>query len=341
MSAKKKKAAPRKVVRRAKPAKALTTFVADAEHLSGMHYNGALHAFAWLTSLWALLVIFWGGMVSSTGSGMAVPDWPTSFGVWNPKMEGGVFYEHGHRMVAGLLGALILLLSLWLAAIEKRARVRWVAWTALILVFVQALLGGLTVLIGTWRETLTTHPAVSALHATLAQVVFALLVAIAVLTSKGWVSHLQEAEDQERPGRMARWFLGLLMLQIILGAVMRQNHAGLIIADFPLNNGRLIPEFVSWLVGVNFAHRVGAFILLSLGLTLAFKVLALQKSSWYRRPAWGLLLALLIQFSLGAFTVWTARLPWVASAHVLGGSATLAFGLLLALRLNRVQPTLV
>jgi heme A synthase len=66
----------------------------------------ALHVFAMLLAGSTLTLIFVGGLVTSTGSGLAVPDWPLSFGQFFPRMVGGVFYEHGHRMVAATVGAL-------------------------------------------------------------------------------------------------------------------------------------------------------------------------------------------------------------------------------------------
>src|SRR5438132_12273459 len=93
-----------------------------------------------------LALIFVGGLVTSTGSGLSVPDWPLSYGRVMPPMVGGVFYEHGHRMVASTVGFLTLVLALWTAQAERRATVRRLAWAALAAVIAQGLLGGLTVL---------------------------------------------------------------------------------------------------------------------------------------------------------------------------------------------------
>src|SRR2546423_1058107 len=104
-------------------------------------------------------------MVTSTGSGMAVPDWPQSFGTWMAKMEGGVFYEHGHRMVAAATGFLVTLLALWAQVSAERPEIRRLAWYAFLAIVAQGLLGGTTVLLGTNYGWDHTSPYVSMLHA--------------------------------------------------------------------------------------------------------------------------------------------------------------------------------
>ena len=69
-----------------------------------------------------LFLIFAGAMVTSTGSGLAVPDWPLSYGMLMPPMVGGIFYEHGHRMIAATVGFLTVLQAIWL---QVRARRRF------------------------------------------------------------------------------------------------------------------------------------------------------------------------------------------------------------------------
>jgi protoheme IX farnesyltransferase len=135
-----------------------------------------LHRYAILTAAatWLLLIV--GSLVTSTDSGLAVPDWPLSYGTWFPPMVGGILYEHGHRMIAGFVGLLILALALWTWRVEPRRWVRRLAFIALGAVIVQALLGGLTVL-------LLLPPAVSIAHAVLGQTVFCLVVCVAHATA--------------------------------------------------------------------------------------------------------------------------------------------------------------
>lgn len=304
----------------------------------GGHRPG-LWRYSQFTVAFAAFVIYAGAMVTSTGSGMAVPDWPQSFGTWTPRMEGGVFYEHGHRVVAGILGLLVGGLALGAAAGESRRWARVITWTALVAVIVQAGLGGFTVLIATFRDWTHTHPGFSTVHASLAQALFALLVAYATVAAPGWWSTAPRRPAPRALAAQAAALVGLVYLQILLGAAMRHQQAGLIIYDFPLSYGRVIPEFHNALVALNFSHRVGGWAIALWGGWLAWRVARDRGlDRWVRGPAALLLGAVLAQFLLGASVVWTGlRLPLLTSAHVLGGSVVLTSALVLALRLRRLS----
>ena len=90
----------------------------------------ALHRFAVATAVATLFLIVAGGLVTSTESGLSVPDWPLSYGRLMPPMVGGVFYEHGHRMVATTVGILTVILAAWLARREPRRSVRRLGYLA-------------------------------------------------------------------------------------------------------------------------------------------------------------------------------------------------------------------
>ena len=297
-----------------------------------------LHRYAKLTVVFAAFVIFAGAMVTSTGSGMAVPDWPQSFGTWTPRMEGGVFYEHGHRMVAGTLGILVTILAFWSWVAEPRGWARTITWGAFIAVVVQAGLGGLTVLLGTFYGWDHTHPVVTTMHASLAQALFALLVTYAVVSAPGWSSTAPRRPVTEALAGKAAWLPILVYAQILVGATMRHQHAGLIIYDFPLSYGHLIPPFYNGLVALNFAHRTGGWIVFFAAWVLGLKVMRDPESDpWVRFPAKLLLLAVSTQFFLGASAVWTKlTVPALTSLHVVGGSVVFTTSLVLALRLRRL-----
>lgn len=172
-----------------------------------------LHAFARFVALCCLVLLVAGGLVTSTGSSLAVPDWPLSFGKLMPPMLGGVAFEHGHRMIAGAVGLLIWALAAWVAKTEPRALVRVPAFAAAGAVVVQALLGGATVL-------LRLPPAVSIAHACLAQTVFCLLVAVVEATAPAPEGSLGETW---KTGRLA---LGALFAQLAFGALLRHTGTG-------------------------------------------------------------------------------------------------------------------
>src|SRR3990167_7036857 len=143
-----------------------------------------LHLFAAFVAAATALLIFAGGLVTSTGSGLSVPDWPTTYGWFMftfplDKMVGGIRYEHTHRLIASTVGFLILVLAIWL---RRAGPPLWgppVGYIALGAVVTQGVLGGITVL---W---FLPDP-ISIAHASLAQIVFCLTVAIALVTSRGW-----------------------------------------------------------------------------------------------------------------------------------------------------------
>src|SRR6185295_13406428 len=142
-------------------------------------YDPWRHRYAVVCACATALLLVAGGLVTSTGSGLAVPDWPLSFGMVFPPMVGGILFEHGHRMVAGTVAILMLVLAVWLGLREPRRWVRVLGYAAMGTIVAQAVLGGVTVL-------LLLPPAVSASHACLAQTFFCLTVTIALVTSPRW-----------------------------------------------------------------------------------------------------------------------------------------------------------
>src|SRR5258706_13932409 len=137
----------------------------------------ALRPFTKLTAARAALVIFAGAQVTSTGSGLAVPDWPLSYGMFFPPMVGGIFYEHGHRLVAGTFGVLTLIQAVWLQFRSTSSRLRKLGWSLLGTTIFQGLLGGLTV------KLLLPKP-VSVSHGLVAEVAFCIAVSTAFFVSR-------------------------------------------------------------------------------------------------------------------------------------------------------------
>lgn len=274
-----------------------------------------------------LFLIFAGAMVTSTGSGLAVPDWPLSYGMVMPPMIGGIFYEHGHRMIAATVGLLTVIQAIWLQRREPKRRVRILGWTAVGAVIAQGVLGGITVLF-------LLPPAVSIAHAGLAEVFFCLNLSIAVLTSVRYTSLRETAEGIGG----TRLFVALVYLQILAGALMRHLGAGLAIPDFPLSFGHLVPAFTSVKIAVNFAHRAGGLAVAIAAAGMAVRLLRLAQSHPLRRFAAPLVALVAVQFLLGAATVWSGRHPVVTSLHVMTGAATLGLALTLALAAHATAP---
>lgn len=290
-----------------------------------------LHRYAVAVACSTFALIFVGGLVTSTGSGLSVPDWPLSFGQVFPRMEGGVLFEHGHRMVAATVGLLTVFLAIWLARAEPRAWVRRLGYLAVGAVIVQGLLGGLTVL-------LKLPDAVSIMHAGLAQIFFCLTTTIALVTSPRWD---QVPPPRDDPGAVSARALALATVvlvyaQILLGALVRHTGAGLVIPDFPLAYGRLWPDVTNMLVAYQLAHRVGAaLVLLAVGWSVAVTLARHGEEPRLRRPALALIVVASFQVFLGALTIWTRKAVIPTTAHVATGAAVLVASLLLALRVSR------
>ncbi len=276
---------------------------------------------------WLLLIA--GALVTSTGSGLSVPDWPMSYGQWMPPMVGGVFYEHGHRMVAGTVALLTLFLAVVTGRVQRRAWVRTLAYTALFMVIVQAVLGGLTVL-------LRLPPSVSISHAMLGQTFFCVIAVLACATSPRW----ETRSPGYRPGDRKLFYLSFAIsvtfyLQLFLGATVRHLKAGLAIPDFPTVYGGFFPPVWGLQISFHFAHRMGAYLLCVLVLGFALRILAREKHDRTRvflALAWIGLLT--VQLLLGAMTIWLRRPVIVTSAHLAVGALCLMVSVLLSFRLG-------
>ena len=265
--------------------------------------------------VWTLVLLFLGSVVHATGSSLACPDWPTCYGSMVPTMVGGIFWEHLHRLVAGGL-ILMWLLTGWLARRERApARIRrgWLA--GMVLLLVQAVFGGVTVL-------LLLPPAVSTAHLTLALLFLGLAVALALETSP----HRTDTANLSPALRSAlrRWGTaasGVVLVQSMLGGLVRHLDAGLACPDFPLCLGQVVPPLGQPLVALNFLHRVTALVIGIVVIAAALTVLRSPARGLVRRLAGGTIWILLFQIALGVTSV-VAQLAVVpVSLHTLGAAA--------------------
>ena len=185
--------------------------------------NQSLHKYAVFTACSTFLLLIAGALVTSNDAGLSVPTWPLAWGSVTPPMVGGIVYEWSHRVIAASVGFLTIILAVWLWMAEKRSWMRWLGWAALGGVIAQGILGGLTV-------RMYQPPAVSAAHATLAQLFFSTVVAIAFFTSAWWQSNIPEIEDTGTPRvrSLTIWTIAAVFLQLILGAAFRHKGFGII-----------------------------------------------------------------------------------------------------------------
>ncbi|OGW81751.1 MAG: hypothetical protein A2Z83_03000 [Omnitrophica bacterium GWA2_52_8] len=163
-------------------------------------------------------MILAGGLVTSHEAGLAVPDWPLSYGKIFPPMVGNIFWEHGHRMIAGGVALMTLIQAVWIQREESRIWLRRLAWVSVLAVLLQAALGGITVLF-------LLPPAVSIAHATLAQTFFCLMLTLAFfLAPKDAGVSVPEDGETARARRLVLLTAGLIYCQLMLGAAVR--HTG-------------------------------------------------------------------------------------------------------------------
>ena len=286
---------------------------------------------AWLSRYTKLLVsvtfllVIAGGLVTSTRSGLAVPDWPLSYGKLMPPMVGGIRFEHSHRVVASLVGFMTLILTFWIGFTERRPWIRWAGITALGMIVAQGILGGLTVLY------LLPAP-ISITHGCLAQTFFAFVICLAYFTSSEWQKGFPVALiDLTILKRILFLTVTLIYLQLILGATFR--HTG--------NQFVLIP------------HVVGAFlVLIHGGLVLMFVLRNLAAEKKFVWPAIFLSTIALLQISLGmgAF-IYSVMLKdsemgpglgkvFFVTAHQTLGALLLGTAVFFALRVYRIEKIL-
>lgn len=185
--------------------------------------NRNLHHYAVFTACSTFLLLIAGALVTSNQAGLSIPDWPLAYGSIHPPMVGGIVFEWSHRVMAASVGFLTIILASWIWVAEKRPWMRWLGIAALGGVIAQGILGGLTV-------RMFQPPAVSAAHATLAQLFFSTVVAIAVFTSAWWQTPAKVVDDSGTPRvrSLAVWSCVAIFLQLILGAAFRHNGFGII-----------------------------------------------------------------------------------------------------------------
>ncbi len=257
--------------------------------------------YALFTACFTFFLIIAGGMVTSTDSGLAVPDWPLAYGMWFPPMVGGIFYEHGHRMVAGVTGILILLLNLFLWKNESRLWVRRLGQIMLLGVVIQALLGGLTVI-------LLLPPQISIAHAMLGQAIFCLTVAVAHALGKSWQGNTNSLQTiSESVWRMCLSVPILVSVQLFLGAYYRHTGAALM------------------------PHVIGAFAVL---IGICFQNYYVLRFAADMKPllrmSMRLLLFVCLQIGLGLVAWMKPEWPSMVTAHVGLGALILAQSVLAA-----------
>ncbi len=316
-------------------------------------YRWALHRFACFCAGSILFLICLGGLVTSNNAGMSVPDWPNSYGYnmflfpWQDWV-GGIFYEHSHRLVASGVGVLMTILAVWLC-FQERVWLRWMGVVVPVFVLLEGTIGGLRVVLS--------EDQLGILHGALAQLLFVSVSLIALFTSRWWIEGRPEFTVPKWTGRTLA-ICGLIFCQLLLGATMRHEHAGLSIDDFPLAYGQVWPKVdpasvhaynlarlkhnematSALYINIQMAHRAGA-VLITVGILAAAAALRLRSGAAPILRRWSAVWVglVFVQFLLGACTIWTNKAADVATTHVAVGALTLVLGALLTAMSWRLQ----
>jgi cytochrome c oxidase assembly protein subunit 15 len=318
-------------------------------------YNPSVHRLALITAVATFPLIFMGGLVTSHKAGMSVPDWPNSWGynmfTFPPsKWVGGILFEHTHRLAASAVGLLTIALMIVTWMTDRRPWMRWTSVAVFLAVLVQGVIGGLRVVLSQ-RD-------LAIVHGCAAQLFFCFIAAFCVLTSRFWNERQAIAPS---PAFRAVLYLslttvGIILMQLVVGAIMRHSDAGLAIPDFPTSYGHWLPptrihtgfrqeaihrfgtelglsRVTLFQVWIHFAHRIGATLVSISVISLAVSVLLrLPSQPAFTRLAWAVLALLIVQVTLGILTVLMRKPADIASSHVAVGALLLVTTWVIAMR---------
>lgn len=312
-------------------------------------YSPTLHWFAVATAVMTFLLIGLGGLVTSHNAGMSVPDWPTSYGYnmfalpikfWT----GGAFFEHTHRLLASGVGFLTTILMVWLWLADPRKWMRWLGVAAFVGVGLQGVLGGL-------RVTMKMQ-SLGIFHGAVAQSFLVLVCALALFTSKWWIESASLRQVVVPRGLRSHvlYVTILIFVQLLIGATMRHQHAGLSIPDFPMAYGKIWPDtsseaiasynanrveingenpITAFQVILQMVHRIVA-LLIFLGVAAAagLSIKKLGGRDGLTKFAWSWTALIVVQIGLGIATILTNKAADIATLHVMAGALSLLTGAL-------------
>lgn len=321
-------------------------------------FSRALHVASLATLVCTFPLIFIGGLVTSHGAGMSVPDWPNTYG-YNmflfPPSEwvGGILYEHTHRLVGTVVGFLAIVQAGLAWKVERRPWARYLHYGVLAFVVMQGILGGLRVV---WVKL-----DLAILHACTGQLFFCCAGA-AVLVSSPWWHRAKAPTLPARAfaavSRLAGVAVALIAVQLVLGAFMRHHGAGLAIPDLPLAYGKLLPPlnadelqkvnaYRAWelhvdpvtlnQVWLHYGHRLGA---LAVSIAVVWLLVALYRraaDAGLVRHAAAIGVLLVVQFTLGLLVVYFMKPADITSYHVACGALLLLFTFNVWLRSLRLR----
>lgn len=281
--------------------------------------NPWLHRYVCLVVVLTAVLIYAGGLVTTIGAGLAVPDWPLSFGSLNPAgwwKTPMVREEHGHRLIGATIGFLTVLLCAWVIHARLPKPTRSLAIAAVVMVIIQGVLGGLRVI----DKNLT----YAIIHACFGQAFFCVLVCLAWVTSPDWGQRpTQSYRGHSLDFTVAASAFAAVAVQLMIGAIMRHHGAGLAIPTFPLVFDGLMPHRWDFGITIHYIHRVWAIVVCAVVLALFARCMG-AVPYWARLAASTSLGLVIVQLIMGGAIIVTGRAILPTTLHVLVGACLLA-----------------
>jgi cytochrome c oxidase assembly protein subunit 15 len=270
-------------------------------------------------------LIAFGAAVRAMNSGLACPDWPLCFGEFIPDYHPQVYFEFIHRVLAGVIGIVTVVLNIWLI-FKSRApgRVKALGAASVLLLLTQIVFGGLTVL-------LKLQAGVVAAHLAMGTGFFAVLTWL-LLTLKGAPKDISKAHLPKWLRYVSFGFTGAVYAQILLGGLVASNYAALACIDFPTCHGEWFPR-LEGAIGIHMVHRFGAYTVAVLALAYVVTVFRSTSSRRLRNLALWIAAMVAVQITLGVANILLLTPPLITVAHL--AVATMILGL--AVRLSRYQ----
>lgn len=266
--------------------------------------------FIGLSVIFTYLLMVLGNLVTTTESGLACPDWPLCYGTVVPPLNVNVWFEWSHRLLGALTGFFILVSSI-LAWRKHRGAVRWLTVSALALLGLGSVMGGVIVIIEAPLLEGVMHLAVVSFHIILATVIFALL----ILSFRFLTMAPQTGVSSGFSSFYTNLFV-LVFAQVIIGILVRYGEASLSCMGFPLCNDMLIPDFDGFDVAIHFIHRLTALAIFLY--VLVYFAIAVKSGNDVLNVSVTLAL-IFIQGALGAYVVLSGMfLPYVVLHGAVG-----------------------
>ena len=259
-----------------------------------------LRLFIGLSVVFTYLLMIMGNIVTTTGSGLACPDWPLCYGTVTPPLQLNIWFEWGHRLFGGTTGFLLLVsvAAAWLTKAPPAPRL--LSTTALGLLGLGAVFGGVIVLIEAPLLQGPLHLLVISFHIILSTIIFTLM----ILAFKSTSAAPAKPEENFYPA-----LLGIVFLQVFIGIFVRYGKASLSCPDFPLCRGALFPDLVDFKVTIHFIHRLVATLIFLLTTGYFFKAILAKKDTFNATVTFTLIL---LQATFGVEIVWTGMfLPFI------------------------------